>query len=95
MRIYGDDSGDPGVKFRKGSTLHMCMGCILVDDYLAAEQRVRQFRADMGLPEHQEIKWSGSNDRVRARFLQCLDWPAHAWAYTDQIAYARYVSSEG
>lgn len=73
MRIYVDDSGDPGTKFRHGSTLHLCIGCVLVNDYAAAERIVERFRARRGWATDREIKWSKSDERTRMEFLRCLD----------------------
>jgi hypothetical protein len=73
MRIYVDESGDPGTKFRKGSTRHLCIGCVLLDDYVAAGRMVQRFRSRKNWPEDREIKWSRSDEQTRMEFLRCLD----------------------
>lgn len=73
MRIYVDDSGDPGTRLRQGSTLYLCIGCVLVEDYAAAEEKVQRFRSYMKWPKDREIKWTRSDEHTRLAFLRRLD----------------------
>lgn len=38
MLVFIDDSGDPGFKLQKGSSLIFVIGCVIFDDELEAEK---------------------------------------------------------
>lgn len=65
MRIYLDDSGDPGLRLgRRGgrSSPYLCIAAVLTNDYLALEEAVQGFREDRAWAGSREIKFEDTSD---------------------------------
>ncbi|MGI8825898.1 MAG: DUF3800 domain-containing protein [Chloroflexota bacterium] len=75
MRIYVDDSGDPGMRLGKRggrSSPYRCIAAVLVNDYLALEEAVRDFREDRAWTVWQEIKFEDTRDANARRFFSAM-----------------------
>lgn len=82
MRLYLDDSGDPGLRLGKSSPV-LDVGGIVVDDHLGVEDAVRAFRRDAGWREDWEIKFRNTSHKNRTKFLQrIVELPIEAHVLT-------------
>ena len=76
MLIFIDDSGDPGFKLEKGSSLIFVIGCIVFDDELEAEKtavEIKELKRKLKFPDDVEFKFNKSSRRVRERFLETIN----------------------
>lgn len=75
MLVFIDDSGDPGFKFEKGSTLFFIISAVIFDDNLEAEKTavaVKQLKRDLGFSDGVEFKFNKSSKKVRIAFLEAI-----------------------
>ena len=71
MLVFIDDSGDPGFKIGKGSSLVFVIACIIFDDELQAEKTalaIKELRRELKFPDSIEFKFSKSSKEVRVKF---------------------------
>lgn len=76
MLVFIDDSGDPGFKIDKGSSLVFVIACVVFDDELEAEKTavaIKELRRDLKFPDSVEFKFSKSSKEIRARFLRVVN----------------------
>jgi hypothetical protein len=64
IRIYVDWSGDPGFKFRQGSSELFVVAAIMSDE----EVRLNDLRIQLSLPEDFEFHYSKADKAIRERF---------------------------
>ncbi|MEK7587052.1 MAG: DUF3800 domain-containing protein [Patescibacteria group bacterium] len=75
MLVFIDDSGDPGFKIEKGSSLVFVIACIIFDDELQAEKTalaIKELRRELKFPDSIEFKFSKSSKEVRVKFLRSV-----------------------
>lgn len=73
MYVYLDESGDTGVKFRRGgSSRFFTVALLLVDDPLPLHQAVHDLRLRLGLPEAHEFKFGSTGHAYRVAFFQAI-----------------------
>ena len=73
MLVFIDDSGDPGFKVDKGSTLVFVIACVIFDDELEAEKTavsIKEFRRKLKKSDSFEFKFNKSNRELRLKFLE-------------------------
>lgn len=73
MLAFIDDSGDPGFKFKNGSTTHFVIAtCVFKNsvDAESASERIREFRRKLGFNEYEEFKFNKSNNKIRQSFIE-------------------------
>lgn len=76
MLVFIDDSGDPGFKIGKGSSLVFVIACIIFDDELEAEKTalaIKEFRRELKFPDSVEFKFSKSSKEIRVKFLHAVN----------------------
>ena len=76
MLVFIDDSGDPGFRFEKGSTLIFVISCVIFDDELEAEKTaiaIKDLRRKLKFPEDTEFKFNKSSRDVRIKFLEAVN----------------------
>lgn len=76
MLVFIDDSGDPGFKIDKGSSLVFVIACVVFDDELEAEKTavaIKELRRDLKFPNSVEFKFSKSSKEIRVRFLRVVN----------------------
>lgn len=76
MLVFIDDSGDPGFKIDKGSSLVFVIACIIFDDELDAEKTalaIKELRRELKFPDDVEFKFSKSSKGVRQKFLHTVN----------------------
>lgn len=76
MLVFIDDSGDPGFKIEKGSSLVFVIACVIFSDELEAEKTalaIKELRRELKFPDSIEFKFSKSSREVRVKFLHTVD----------------------
>ncbi len=76
MLVFIDDSGDPGFKFKKGSTGNFVIALIIFDDNLEAEKTavaIKELRRELNFPDNTEFKFTKSSEKTRIKFLQTVN----------------------
>ena len=76
MLVFIDDSGDPGFKIDRGSSLVFVIACVIFDDELEAEKTavaIKEFRRELKFPDSVEFKFSKSSREVREKFLRIVN----------------------
>jgi hypothetical protein len=72
VQVYVDESGDPGMKFGKGSSPFFVVTTVVFSDHNAAQScddRISQLRSELKLSPHKEFHFSKDNDNIREAFL--------------------------
>jgi hypothetical protein len=70
-----DESGDPGMKMREGSSRYFTVACVLFKDLAAAgacERCVAGLKKQLGASEGFEFHFSHTNDQWRQEFLRAV-----------------------
>lgn len=92
--IFIDDSGDPGFKFRRGSSRFFIIACVIFDDLLAAERAavsLKLLKEQLGWKQEREFKFHRTNDKQKQLFFniaQKHSFKIHA-IVVDKIKMAR------
>lgn len=76
MLVFIDDSGDPGFKIEKGSSLIFVISCVIFNDELEAEKTavaIKELRRDLKFPDEVEFKFSKSRRKIREKFLKKIN----------------------
>jgi hypothetical protein len=69
---FGDETGDPGFAFARGSTRFWVIILLLLDDPEPLRQRMDDLHAQLGIPAHVEFKFHKTSDGNRLAFLTAL-----------------------
>lgn len=69
IRIYVDWSGDPGFKFRKGSSELLVIATVMSDE----ELNMNSLRLRLSLPENYEFHFSKTDHRIREQFRNYIN----------------------
>ena len=69
IRIYVDWSGDPGFKFKQGSSELLVVASVMSDE----ELDMSSLRSRLSLPEDYEFHFSKTDYRIRERFREFLN----------------------
>jgi len=75
MIIFIDESGDSGLKIKKGSSRYFTVGLVVFedkDDALACDQRITLLKRELSLPGNFEFHFKRNSDKVRRAFLQAV-----------------------
>lgn len=75
MLVFVDESGDPGMKGKPGTSPYFVITLVLFSDPVEAEAcdlAISRLRADCRMDERTEFHFSKCSDEVRARFLECV-----------------------
>ncbi len=78
---FGDEAGDTGLKFDRGSSTHFVPTLVLANDPDGLRAYVSDFRRSLGLHKPGELSFHCTPDRNRLAFLRglaSLDLAAHA-----------------
>lgn len=76
MLIFIDDSGDPGFKFKKGSTRSFVVLLLIFKNEQEAEKTttiIKALKQSLGFAEGVEFKFHKSSRRVREKFLRVIN----------------------
>jgi hypothetical protein len=72
MRVFIDDSGDPGFRLDKGSSPFFVIALVIFDDDLDAERtslRIKETRRELNLSDSYEFKFNKSNKNIKMTFI--------------------------
>lgn len=75
MLIFIDESGDPGLKIEKGSSLYFVVSLIVFEDNdeaLSCNQRIELLKKELGLQKKYEFHFKRNSDKVRHAFLMAV-----------------------
>ena len=75
MLVFIDDSGDPGFKLDRGSTLYFVIAMVIFDDELQAEEvalAIKKLRRELKFPDDAEFRFFKSSRNVRGKFLDII-----------------------
>lgn len=73
MLVFIDESGDPGFKTNRGSSLHFVVAMIVFEDDLEAEAaalQIKRLRKSLGKSEKFEFKFNKCSKEFRTAFLE-------------------------
>jgi hypothetical protein len=73
--LYIDDAGDPGFKFKHGSSDFFAMSCVLFEDALDAEEVsvvIKRLRRNLGWHDTHEFKFHQTNLQIRSGFFAAV-----------------------
>ncbi len=69
---FGDETGDPGFAFERGSTRYWVFTLLLIEDPEPLRQRIEDLHAEVGIPTHVEFKFHKTSDSNRLAFLAAI-----------------------
>ena len=69
---FGDETGDPGFAFARGSTRYWAAILLLLDDPEPLRQRIADLHSESDIPAHVEFKFHKTSDGNRLAFLNAL-----------------------
>ena len=75
MLVFIDDSGDPGFKTKKGSSLVFIICCIIFDDELEAEKtaiKINELKRRLKKSDNFEFKFNKCSKKIRTEFLKVV-----------------------
>ncbi len=75
MLTFVDESGDPGLKFDKGSSSKFAITAVHFKDPLEAErcsQAIDKLRIGLKLSPYKEFHFSNDNPKLKTTFLDCV-----------------------
>ena len=76
MLVFIDDSGDPGFKFKKGSSKFFVIASVIFVDELEVERTavaIKELKRLLRFPDDVEFKFNKSRKEVREKFLQAIN----------------------
>jgi hypothetical protein len=99
VHVFLDDSGDPGVKFGRGSTQHLVMAACVFRSAQAMEfasHSIRLCREQIGRGERWEFKYSKTSNTMKAEFFAAvrdLDFDVRAIVIDKQRLYSQTLTT--
>ena len=75
MIIFIDESGDPGFKIKRGSSLHFVIVLVIFDEELYAEETavaIKKLKKQLNKSERFEFKFNKCNQKFRRKFLNTV-----------------------
>lgn len=72
LYAYGDESGDFGFAFKRGSSHYFVITLILTNDPYPIRKRMTELRIQMGRPAHAEFKFYTMSNDYRRQFLLAI-----------------------
>jgi hypothetical protein len=93
MLVLVDESGDPGFKFDRGSSLYFTIALAVFPDLQAAhdcDRRIVGLRKELGVPEDFEFHFTKTSDEFRQTFLRAIS--AYDFAYVARTIDKRRLS---
>jgi hypothetical protein len=75
MLVFVDESGDPGMKGKPGSSKYFIVTAVVFtdnDEALKCEESICRVRSSLGLHERYEFHFNKCNQAIRERFLETV-----------------------
>jgi hypothetical protein len=76
MIVFIDESGDPGFKISKGSSLHFVVALVIFDEELFAEEtalKIKKLRKKLNKSDQFEFKFNKCGQKIRKAFLHEIE----------------------
>ena len=74
--IFIDDSGDPGFKFKRGSSQLFVIACVIFNSRISAEctaTELKTLKKQMGWKQEREFKFHRANDKQKKQFFDTVE----------------------
>ncbi len=71
--IYGDESGDTGFVFERGSSRYFVISLLLLNDPEPLSERIDLLRQQLSIPAHAEFKFYKTSNANRRVFLKAVN----------------------
>ena len=74
MLIFIDESGDPGLKLKKGSSAYFVISLVIFEDNeeaTACDQRIQLLKRELGR-NNEEFHFKRNSDRIREAFIKAV-----------------------
>jgi hypothetical protein len=97
MIVFIDESGDPGFKTSRGSSLHFVVALVVFDDELDAEEaalKIKRLRKSLGLSDQFEFKFNKCKKALRLSFLEDIKsckFKIRAIVFDKESMYSNYL----
>ena len=75
MLVFIDESGDPGLKIKKGSSRYFTISLIIFEDKeeaLSCDQRIGLLKKELGWEADEEFHFKKNSDKIRFAFLRAV-----------------------
>lgn len=75
MRVFVDESGDPGLKVQQGSTPFFVVSLVIFRDLVVADrvnEKIKTLRGELKLSPHFEFHFAKLKDSFRSAFLEAI-----------------------
>jgi hypothetical protein len=75
MQVYVDESGDPGLTTKPGTSPHFVLTAVVFHDELAASEcrlRIRALHQELRWGPRQEFKFNKTDDLIKSRFFEVV-----------------------
>lgn len=75
MHIFIDESGDPGLKIKKGASRFFVVVLVVFEDNeeaVACDKRISLLRRELKLPEDFEFHFKANSHKIRLKFLEAV-----------------------
>ena len=75
MLAFIDESGDPGLKIKKGSSRYFTVALVVFEDKdeaLSCDQRIQLLKREIGWCEASEFHFKRNSDKIRRAFLKAV-----------------------
>jgi hypothetical protein len=102
MLVFIDDSGDPGIKLERGSSLNFCLCALKFSDTLEAEKcavSIKEWKRKNKFKDVSELKFNKLNHKERLSILKTLEKfcfeiyaITHIKNTSDKISYTEYIN---
>jgi len=97
MIVFIDESGDPGFKVSKGSSLHFVVALVIFDEELYAEEaalKIKKLRKKLKKSERFEFKFNKCSQELRKAFLneiKSCQFRIRAIVFNKEKIYSSYL----
>jgi hypothetical protein len=75
MLVFIDESGDPGLKIKEGSSRYFVVSLVIFEDKeeaLVCDQRIGLLRKELKYPEDFEFHFKSNSHKIRLTFLEAI-----------------------
>lgn len=96
MLVFIDESGDPGLKFERSSSLFFVVTAVLFTDRSESAQcqrRIESLRQELRLPERFEFRFSSAGHFKRCRFFEAVS--GFGFSYYSFVLNKRKLTGDG
>jgi hypothetical protein len=99
MLVFIDDSGDPGFKIEKGSSIYFIIAMVVFADELEAEKTaiaIKELKRKIGFSDNTEFRFFKTNPKFRKEFFKTInsfDFIVRALVVDKRLIYSQELKS--